>query len=378
MRFSLCFFLLGRCLFAHFPFELKTIIENADEDWVFSPFSISSCLSMVADGADGETAEEMQATLQLPSSFHQWIREWKRDPLSPADFELSVAQGIWIHKHHPILPSYLDHLRSIYEASIESVLFLPETAKQINNWIAEKTHQKIRNLLSPTSISPATRAVLVNALYFHGSWLHPFDEKNTRPDLFYPAPAELVQAPFMDQTCSLPYLDNGRFKALILPIASASKQGCSPVCLLVLPHEGEMDPFDEAAVSEILSHSQVRKVHVRVPKFEMEYRLVLNEPLKQLGMEKVFTPFADLSKIDGMRDLYLNEVLHKAFFAFDEMGIEAAAATAAVINCTTSITQPTAPVLFLANRPFYFALADRKTGTILFMGHVRHPIVICN
>jgi len=110
----------------------------------------------------------------------------------------------------------------------------------------------------------------------------------------------------------------------------------------------------------------------------MEYRLVLNEPLKQLGMEKVFTPFADLSKIDGMRDLYLNEVLHKAFFAFDEMGIEAAAATAAVINCTTSITQPTAPVLFLANRPFYFALADRKTGTILFMGHVRHPIVICN
>ena len=370
-------FILAICqaLYAEFAFDLKENGGSSDGNWVYSPLSIASCLSMVADGARNETAKEMYAALKLPDQFTDWIVKWNHTPSNPTDYELKIAQGVWVKADFPILSSYRDTLQKTYRAALESVLFFPETADQINAWVEEQTHEKIKNLISPSHLSQDTRLVLVNALYFKGSWLSPFDVANTRSELFYSTPTRSLSASFMDQIHSFPYYENGRFKAVALPLNARSNNGFEPLCLLILPHQNGDDPFTSASIRETLDSLQHRKVHLRVPKFKFDHSLNLNEPLKQLGMRAVFSHLADLSGINGMCDLHVSDVLHKAFIAFEEKGIEAAAATAAVVNCTTAISPPVPLLSFIADHPFYFVLIDRKTKTILFMGQVQNPCI---
>jgi len=364
---------LAQTVTADFAFDLSDQLGSSDKNWVFSPFSISSCLSMVKDGARGETADEMIALLDLPEDFETSLSSLKHAPVSKSDFELNIAQGIWVKDDFPILPSYRSLLEQTYSAAIDPVRFVPATADLINNWISEETHQKIQNLLSPSLFSPATRMVLVNALYFSGNWIRPFPAKSTASDTFK-SPLAPVAAPFMEQTDTFSYFENDTCKAIQLPFSTQSDT-CKPICLLILPHEAMSEfPLTPELFKEALHSSQAAKVRIRVPKFQVEKVFELNQPLQQMGMQTVFTHRADLSGIDGQRDLFLSDVLHKSFFAFEERGVEAAAATAAVINCTTAFRKPIPPLYsFIADHPFYFVLLDKTTETILFIGYIQNP-----
>ena len=370
-RLSLSLLLVSQIVFADYPANLTQKIGTLEDNWVYSPLSISFCLEMVAEGALGETEEEMRAVLP-PSADNRPISFWQHTPLTSTDFELNIAEGVWIKKGFAILPSYQEILKTSFHAAIESVPFTQETAFEINQWIEQQTHQKIRNLIAPENLSQQTEMVLVNALYFRGNWLSPFSEKNSRQDLFYCSASDPVKAPFMEQTHFFPYVENDRYQAILLPFATHSKKSCHPACLLLLPTEDTSASCFTQSLEEVLHSLAIKQVHVRTPKFKIEQKIELTEILKQLGMNRVFTPLADLSGINGQHNLFLSAVLHKTFFAFEENGVEAAAATAAVIN-RTSISPPSPIFSFHVNRPFYFALLDLDTKTIFFIGHIQRP-----
>jgi serpin B len=325
---------------------------------------------MLEVGASGETALEMQSVLKLPAAL-----SFNHTPLKAKDYEMSLANGVWISDEITILPSYSQTVQDQFQAAIETIPFNRETASLINSWVADKTHQKIRDLLTPDQINPLTLMVLANALYFKGSWAQSFEVGSTREDFFYSTPEKSSKVPFMRGTQTLPYFENDRFKAITLPLLSLDANGCSPVCLILLPHEMHEDPLYDTAISDILHASKPTRVAASVPKFKIEERLDLKKTLSQMGMRKAFTQFADFSRINGTTKLFVSDVLHKIFFDFNEVGIEAAAATVATMCRTTAVIKEIDPIPFVADRPFYFVLLDAETETVFFMGYIQNP---CN
>jgi serpin B len=354
------FLLAFQTCFANFSYDLSKEIGSQDENWIFSPYSVSSCLGMVKDGAAGDTEEELAAC--LPSGAE------------PIHYRgLKSVQSAWVKEEFPLLDSYASLLEERYGASAERVPFNAATLDKINSWVADVTRGKIRDLLSPSDITPSTRLVLANALYFLGDWISPFNPNKTQSLPFHVSPTQSVDAPTMEQVGSFSYFENSELKALSLPFKPDSDSACEPICLLLLPKDETQEILSSDSVKEILSNMQRKMVRVQVPKFTIEQKCSLKDPLKRLGIQKVFDArLSDLSRIDGRHDLYLSTVVHKAFFAFEEKGVEAAAATGAVAGCTA--VHPRPPLYqFVADRPFYFVLLDKRSETILFMGYLKHP-----
>ena len=346
-KYLLSLLLSSQLFSSDMAFDLASHLGTKDANWVFSPLSISSCLSMVHAGAQGETAEEMAPFLSDLGSSE----------------EIEMAQGVWIKEGFSILPAYQALLKEQYGALIESASFTPDTIEHINTWVGSATHQKIQDLLSPGCFSDATRMVLVNALYFQGTWLRPFPAYATRTDTFYTS-KEPVFAAFMKKNDTVPYFANDSFQAIALPFAT------NTICLLILPEPG----FELASkhIQAALEGAADVEVDIQVPKFEIAYDCKLNLPLQKMGMKKVFTQDADLSGINGARDLFLSDILHKSYFAFQEKGVEAAAATAAILSGTCCRTA--SPLYsFCADRPFYFVLMNPEQGTIFFLGYIQNP-----
>ncbi|MBI5273219.1 MAG: serpin family protein [Chlamydiia bacterium] len=367
-RFLILFVLLSHLIHADFAYDLTQEIGKSQDNWVFSPLSISSCLAMVQLGARGVTADEMRAVLRLSPA----AAPLQHTPLSSKDFTLNIAQGMWVREGFSILPSYVEALQEEYAAAVECVPFTAETATKINDWIAQKTNQKIQHLLSPALFTNASRMILANALYFSGKWRSPFSVHNTYSAPFYPSPNQPAHVPFMHQKGFLPYFENDQCKAVALPLLTETDSSLAPVCLLILPHEFDSNPLGSRLISQILEEMSPSRIALTVPKFRVEQQLELADLLQALGMKQVFTPSADLSGIDGLSALYLSDVIHKSFLSFSESGVEAAAATAAVISATSGwMPIPHSP--FVIDRPFYFVLAERTTKTILFIGHIQNP-----
>jgi serpin B len=351
-----------------FNFDLQHQVKRFDKNWAYSPLSIQSCLSMVAAGASGKTADEMESVLKGPCKV-----PLNHTPLQVKDFELTLAQGVWIREDFSILPSYSQTLFEEFQASVETAPFNLETVSKINGWIEDETHQKIKNLLSLKNLTPSTVMVLVNALYFKGSWIEPFELSSTREVPFYSSAEKTIKTPFMQGIRHLPYFENDQFKAISITLGSSDPKSCRPVCLIVLPNEMNSDPMYDTAISDILHSSRLERVNVLIPKFKIEEKLGLREPLIQMGMERAFSNLADFSRINGLTNLYVSDVLHKVFFDFNEAGIEAAAATAATMAIKSAMMREGSPLLFVADHPFYFILLDAVTETVFFMGYIHNP-----
>lgn len=378
MKRILLFVLASRALSASFAYELAEPIAQPGENWIYSPFSISACLSMAAAGANGKTEDDFKSILGLSDEidfgFEKMLDAFEHAPAEPADFEMRIAQGAWIKDDFAILPSYAQLLSSFFHASAERVPFGPETARRINSWVSKMTRGKIEDLLTEDDLNEKSRLVLANALYFHGSWQHPFPAHHTHKRAFHLSNGSAIECDTMSETSRALYFENETFQAAALSFHTDRKSPFRPACLLILPKNEPC--FSEEAVKTALSSLNWRKVRFSVPKFILEEKIELTPILKTLGLERAFSKNADFSKIDGIGELCLSKVLHKTFFAFDEEGVEAAAATAAVINATTSI-QPEREIAipFIADRPFYVLLVDLNSQTPFFIGRVENPLM---
>ena len=253
-----------------------------------------------------------------------------------------------------------------------------KTLLTINGWVSNETKGKIPKLLDSSDISSSTRLVLVNAAYFKGNWVHAFSPDATTDATFY-APNDLeMTVPMMEQIATFPYYESGSAQILSLPFETCDARDPRINCMIVLPKssadredlEQELSP---TLLEEWMDKLESKNVNVFLPRFCLRNRIDLNAALSKMGMQNAFTDKADFSGVDGMRDLFLSKVVHEAFFSLNEAGVEAAAATSAIMNMKSAAPNPEEPIRFEADHPFYFFLIDRKSHPILFAGKILQP-----
>lgn len=367
-----------------FAFSCYSAIDSdPSSNTLFSPYSLSTCLSMVFLGAREDTADEIQNTLHLKIDRDQvaatslaLAQKLESKSKEAPNYQLQVANAIWVDQQTFILSEYAHTLESSFRAKIDRINFqkADKATATINQWISDQTGAKITNLLSPADLNEQTRLVLTNAVYFQGSFVSPFDEKQTKKTPFYPTPDTTSSVAMMQQTGSFPYLENDLFQMLSLPFVD--KNGAKMALAILLPKSTDNLPQIEDDLDhtfqEWLPSLQTSRVIVQLPKFTLKKRLDFNQTLQQMGMKIPFTTEANFSGIDGKLDLYLSKVIHEALFALDEAGVVAAAATAAGMN-KTSAQPAAAPTPFIADHPFLFFIIDMTSREILFMGKFQEP-----
>jgi serpin B len=367
-----------------FAFDLYRTLRGEDGNLFFSPYSISTALAMTYAGAAGNTASQMAASLHfaLPADrLHPAVNAYALDLEARADqveegtpFELSIANSLWGQEGFPFLGTFLDLLAENYGAGMRLVDYQddPEGARQaINDWVSDETRDKIKDLIPQGAIDAMTRLVLANAIYFKAGWLDPFEETATGPEPFHLLDGSTVEIPMMHQSESFGYVLGDGFGVIELPYRNGNTS-----MLILLPDAGQFEAVEGQLSAEMLTDLLGRmtygQVNLGLPKFTYESEFNLNQALMELGMTEAFdSDRADFSGMDGARDLYISDVLHKAFVSVDEQGTEAAAATAVIMELTSAPMGE--PIPFTVDRPFIYLIRDQQSGTVLFLGRVMNP-----
>jgi serpin B len=287
-------------------------------------------------------------------------------------FRLHIANAVWGQEGYHFLADFLDVLAENYGAGLRTLNFAgaPEESRLIiNDWVSDQTEGRIEELIQQGMIDILTRLVLTNAIYFNAAWQYPFSEGATGDGQFYLLNGSEVSVPMMSQTESFDYAESDDYQAVELPY-----DGGELSMVILLPRESHFEAFEESLnverVGTILSALDHREVALTMPKFEFESAFKMRETLAAMGMPVAFSGDADFSGMTGGRELFISEVVHKAFVSVDEAGTEAAAATAVIMKVTAL---PEAPIEFTANRPFIFLIRDIETGSLLFVGRVLNP-----
>ena len=351
---------------------------GADANIVSSPFSLSSVMAMLRVGAAGETASQITDALAFPADEDALAGGYE-DVLnvmkSNENFTLDAANRLYSQTGFDLLESYLAKTSKHFQAEAQSVNFADEaTARQaINSWVEEKTNSKIKDLIPEGVLSELTRLVLVNAVYFKGSWAQKFNEKHTSQRNFTTSTGEKkkVDMMFMKAT-EYSVVKDSKLDALVLAMPYKGDRLNMVFFLSDKPEgfsamEANFPSFDFAA----LMAAPKEKFEVHLPKFKIETTHDLNGQLQALGLSDMFSmDKADFSGVGGQPgELFVSKVLQKAFVEVNEEGTEAAAATGAVMMTRAMIMNPT----FECNRPFVFAIHDSLTGMVLFAGRVMDP-----
>ena len=364
-----------------FGLDLYSKLKAKDGNIFFSPFSISSALAMTYAGARGETEKQMAQTLRfnlgqaaLHPAFADLVTQLVPADEMKAGYQLVIANALWGQKGFTFLPAFIELTGKYYGAALRELNFADNqaAAKVINDWVEQKTNQKITNLVPPDALNEMTRLVLTNAIYFKGQWKSPFEKEMTREEPFTLISGDKVNAPMMRHGPErLPYADLDTCRMLRLPYAGGRLS-----MLILLPKEvanlGQVESqLALPTLTEWMGKLQKAEVSVVLPKFTMTREFGLGPTLAELGMKDAFSAQdADFSGMDGKRDLFISAVLHKAFVDVNEEGTEAAAATGVMVEATAA---PMRPIEFRADHPFIFMIRDDKTQSILFMGRVMNP-----
>lgn len=349
-----------------------------------SPYSIYQALAMTYAGAEGETETQMSSTLHytlpqnlLHPTFNSLdmqlsLRGEGAEGKDGEGFRLNIVNATWGQQGYTFLDNFLDILAQYYGAGIRLLDFAhsPEDSRVImNDWVSRQTEGRIEDLLPEGSISEATRLVLTNAIYFNAAWRYPFDEKQTLEDTFYLLDGSQVEIPMMTQINFLGYTEGDGYQAVELPYSGGELS-----MVVLVPEQDRFSNFeaslDNQKLADILSDISYMDVALSMPKFEFYSAFSLKKTLSDMGMPIAFSDMADFSGMNGNYDLYIGDVLHKAFVSVDEAGTEAAAATDVVMILKGLPEEPKEVNL---NRPFIFLIRDIETNTILFMGRILNP-----
>ena len=334
-------------------------------------------LGMTMNGAAGETQTAMESTLGFKDMSSGDINESYKNligALTTIDpkVTLEIPNSIWYSHVFSVLQEFIDVNKDYFNAEVHPLDFLnPASVDVINNWVAESTHDKIKNILD--QIDPEARMFLINAVYFKGSWVYEFDEQYTEPETFYLADGTTKQVDMMKQEAKLSFFANELFEAVDL-----SYGGGNFSMVVMLPKETHtpediIDQMNDENWSAWINNFSEANIQLSLPKFKLEYGKRLNDELIGMGMAPAFDPYAaDFSKINPDEPLFIGFVKQKTFIDVNEEGTEAAAVTI-VGMFTTSTQDPPVPYFFTVNKPFIFAIKERDTGAILFLGKVMEP-----
>jgi serpin B len=370
-------------------FDLLASAAPPDQNASLSPYSISQALAMAWAGARGTTEDQMSRVLHfsLPQErLHPAFDALDLAITSPSaladqgQFVLTLANSVWADRTFSLLPGYLDTLAVNYGAPVRLVDFInaPQTARlAINQWVGQETAGLIPQLLGPLDISAYTRVVLTNAIYFKAKWNSPFSKNGTAPGTFHLADGTDLTVDTMVQTSNWAYATGTDFQAVELPYL-----GYDTSMIVVLPATGKLAAVEQALASggfaSLRSSLASSQVYLLLPKFQIDTRFSLGKTLADLGMDKpMCSNLAGDYDFSGMSSdpwLCISDVIHQSNVLVDEVGTEAAAATAVVMAVDGGISGDAGkPIEMRVDRPFLFFIHNRATGAILFMGRVANP-----
>ena len=366
-----------------FAFDLyQTLRLSESGNLFYSPYSISSALAMTFAGARADTETQMAHALHYTLSqaaLHPAFNalDLSLNTAAAADqpsFTLRAVNSLWAQQDYKFLPAFLDVLGKNYGAGLRLVDYKDsghrEQARQaINGWVKTATASKIPELIGPGLLDENTRLVLANAIYFKGDWLTPFEPDSPEAP-FTRLDGSSVTARLMFRHAQTAYAAGADYQAVELPY-----QGRGASLVVLLPPADQFGAFEQSLTSDkvagIMAALQPADVELYLPRFKYDTSLPLADTLKALGMPLAFDGAqADFSGATGQRDLFISNVIHKAYVAVDEKGTEAAAATAVImVGAGAPVDQPK-PVVVKADHPFIFFIRDQQTGSILFVGRV--------
>ncbi len=355
----------------------KVRSSSNEENLLVSPFSISVALAMAYNGADTTTKEEMEKTMKLNGLTKEQINgSYQKliEDLQSLDEKVvfEIANAIFYADEFSIKSDFLSLNRTVYDAEVTNLNFnSPSAVETINNWVNKKTQGKIQEIVR--QLRPLDRMILLNAIYFYGTWTKKFNENGTTNHTFNKTDGTNLEVPMMNKLETLPYSSKNEFKAIKMPYGNGQYN-----MVVILPKEG----FNSQNVINLLSAENwetwmsefklTDRVDVTMPRFKFAFETSLKDVLSSMGMQEAFiAEKADFTAITE-EDLFISEVRHKSFIDVNETGTEAAAVTSVVFS-TTSIGESQPVVPFFVNKPFIFAITENDTGAILFIGEVKHP-----
>ena len=343
---------------------LKNVIAVSDphENVLVSPYSAGVALSMVAEGAEGQTRVEFDNALN--GALFKAVDLGSNDTVT-----VKSANSVWITDDFSVRNRYVAMLEKDFDAEVVNLNFAdPATVRAINNWCAENTEGKITEIVD--RLSPSMVMLLINALYFNAPWENAFSESQTKNEVFHSISGD-VAVQMMAKTERLNYAEYQGCQMVELPY-----EGGRYAMYVVLPPKGIatdklLSYVNETLYEQAMSALSPQKVRFSMPKLKLETSLVLNKALKNMGVRTAFTSAADFKGIAEMGSLMLDQVKQKCYIDVSEKGTEAAAVTSVGIRLTSA--RPETVVTMNVDRPYVFMIADRTDGNIMFAGRVVEP-----
>nr|XP_055148035.1 serpin B3 [Symphalangus syndactylus] len=380
-----------------FMFDLfQQFRKSKDNNVFYSPISITSALGMVLLGAKDYTAKQInkvlhfdhvtENTTEKAATYHvnrsgnvhyQFQKLLTELNKSTDAYELKIANKLFGEKTYQFLQEYLEAIKNFYKTSVESVDFAhapEESRKKINSWVESQTNEKIKNLIPDGAIGNDTTLVLVNAIYFKGQWENKFKKENTKEEKFWPNKNTYKPIQMMRQYTSFHFASLEDVEAKVLEIPYKGKD-LSMIVLLPNEIDGLQKLEEKLTADKLIEWTSLQnmrktRVDLHLPRFKVEESYDLKDTLRTMGMVDIFNGDADLSGMTGSRGLVVSKVLHQAFVEVTEEGAEAAAATAVVVELTSTLSTNEE---FHCNHPFLFFIRQNKTNSILFFGRFSSP-----
>ncbi|MBR1809736.1 MAG: serpin family protein [Paludibacteraceae bacterium] len=381
---------------------LRQVYENetSKENVIISPLSASMALSMLMNGADGETLSQMKEVLGLGEWTNEDVNEYNRLMLNALPrldtcTQMTLANSLWLQTGFPVMENFVSNNKLYFNAEVENVEFAdPKTADLINKWAADHTHDLIKEVVNENMIRNCV-TLLANALYFKGVWADKFEKEETKDEDFMSGKGVKQVVDMMHKQAEMKYRYLSDKKAQLLELDYLGGAYCMDI---LLPAEGLDIPTMLASIDaeempkwedkywperEVWTYNQetgeektairrnLNEVKVQMPKFTLRYSRELNKDLMALGMTDMFDDFkADFTRLSTI-PTYVSLVKQDTYMSVDEAGTEAAAVTVIVAEAT-SIVVPKIPEMYM-NRPFVLFIREKKYGTILFAAVIGNP-----
>ena len=358
-----------------FAFSLynKTMGMNSR---VVSPLSVTYLMSMLANGADGETQKQILATLgwagegiQQPSL--QDINDYSRmliEKTARLDKAVTVeiANYVAVNKEFKLNSKFQKSVERDYKAGVESLNFTsPSTLKRINDWCNDRTHGMIPSIIN--ELDPDAVSYLMNAIYFNGTWKDKFSKEETKQEMFRGYTRDIQYVDMMHRHGEYFYADGDGYSAVSIPYGNGAFR-----MTVILPSEGSflrdvMASMDGGKFQELQRSMEKCNVDLKIPRFTTEVDLPLNDIISALGAPLIFSSQADFSQF-ARGDFYVSKMFQKAKIEVSEEGTKAAAVTAAIMMMSAMRPEKKRNVVFHADSPFAYIISENSTGSIYFMG----------
>jgi serpin B len=356
-------------------------IQPEEENALLSPVVVETLLTALQEGATGSTRRELFQLLPSnisPKALGCLLEEWQKPGTTPNEpatgLKIALAGKLWARQGVELKPDYTKLLTQDLLWTQQVMDFTAADAlDQLNTWVASQTGEAVSSLFTPKMVNGNTQLVLASTARLKGKWALPFDSSKTQLGTFHRANGEQTQAQMMELEAFLPYAERPQERIVLLPIQGQEQRWA---LMVVLPTKGTAyelaKNLHSSSWSQWLASAQPKYVKLTFPRLELRQRIDLVDELQKLGVKQLFTPQAELSEMADVPGLYVGAAITEAVMEVNELGLQASAAAGAAIR-TLALREPPTAEEVVVDRPFLYAIVDRRTGALLFIGRCEYP-----